>query len=184
MGVSAAQSVLTKGHPPSMSRIWRRTCITAGIGLVATVVWGGLTGHGLGGGGLLPNVTPFNPTWRATVAIVVLGAGVFFAIPIAWLVARKDTPVLADVYLATVVLLLTGTVAWARGSPSSTRSTSSSAGSRSLPSPWLQWPFGPFLVSPEGPALEVGRQRCAPDRHSGRPRYRVQRASTRGRWVA
>ena len=106
------RAVLIKGELPGMSLMWRRTLAATGAVLLATIAWGVVTGHGLGGGALLPNVTPFNPTWRATVAIVVLGAGVFFAVPIAWVLVRNDRPALAEVYLATMVIFLAGTFAW------------------------------------------------------------------------
>ena len=107
------QPVLATRRLPVVSPIWRRTFIATAVALVATVIWGLLTGHGLGGsGGLPPSVAPLNASWRDSVAIVALGAGVFPAIPLAWFVARRDEPVQAYLYLGTTVLVLAAAVAW------------------------------------------------------------------------
>ena len=45
-------------------------------------------------------------------AIVDLGAGVFFAIAFAWIAARRDSPMEADLYLGTGVLLVVGALVW------------------------------------------------------------------------
>ena len=110
--IRIGESLQTTRRLPVVSPIWRRTLIVAGIVLLATVAWGELTGHGLGGGGVPPTVSPFNATWAASIAITALGAGVFFAIPVAWFLARKDAPIQADLYLGTLVLLLAGAIAW------------------------------------------------------------------------
>ncbi len=81
--IRIAQSLLATRRLPSVSPVWRRTFIATGIALVATVAWGLLTGHGLGSGGSAPSISPFNASWRDSVAIVALGAGVFLAIPLA-----------------------------------------------------------------------------------------------------
>ena len=41
-----------------------------------------------------------------------LGAGVLLAIPIAWLLARRTAPFLADLCLGTLALLVAGAIAW------------------------------------------------------------------------
>jgi hypothetical protein len=105
-------SVIATRRPPIVSPIWRRTLIATGIAIVGTVVWGLLTGHGLGTGGFPPIVSPFSASWRDSVAITILGAGAFFAIPVAWFLARKDAPVQAGMYFGTLVLLLAGAIAW------------------------------------------------------------------------
>ena len=45
-------------------------------------------------------------------AIVTLGAGVFLAIAFAWVAARRDSPMEADLYLGTGVLLVAGALVW------------------------------------------------------------------------
>ena len=71
---------------PTVSPIWVRTIIATGVAVLATVMWGTFTGHGLGGGssasGSSPGLALFNPSWRESVAITILGAGLFLAIPV------------------------------------------------------------------------------------------------------
>lgn len=119
VGVGAAwmirigRSLLAARRLPALSEAWRRTFIATAIALLATVAGGLLTGHGLGvSGGLALNVSPFNASWRDTVAIVTLGAGMLLTIPIAWLLARRDAPLLADICLGTMALLVAGAIAW------------------------------------------------------------------------
>jgi hypothetical protein len=106
------RSVIAARRLPIVSQVWRRTIIAAGIALVATAVWGLVTGHGLGGSALSPGVSPFNASWRDSVVITILGAGLFLAIPIEWFVTRRKAPVQADIYLGTVVLLGAGAIVW------------------------------------------------------------------------
>ena len=131
--IRIVQSVKATRRLPIVSPIWRRTLIATGIALVATVVWGLFTGHGLGGSALSPSVSPFNASWRDSIAVIALGAGAFFAIPVAWFLARKEAPVHADIYLGTLVNSWSSVRSHgARGSVTSTCSTCSSAGSPSL----------------------------------------------------
>jgi hypothetical protein len=107
---------------PVVAPVWRRTILAAGIALVATVAWGVATGHGWGTAApsVAPPlnappstiVSPFNASWRASVAITVLGAGVFLAIPIAGFLRRRDAPLYADLYVAAVGLLVAGAIGW------------------------------------------------------------------------
>ena len=107
------RSLRATGRLPSIEPVWQRTLIATGVALVATGVWGVYTQHGLGGsGGFPPIVGPFNASWRASVALTALGAGVLFAIPLAWLLARKERPALADLCLGTMALLVAGAIAW------------------------------------------------------------------------
>jgi hypothetical protein len=111
-----AQSLWTIHHLPISAVVWRRTLVATGIALVVTVIWGSLTGHGLGGtGGFPPNVSPFNASWRESVALTALGAGMFFAIPLAWILARSKAPVEADLYVGTMVLMVAGAIVWGAG---------------------------------------------------------------------
>jgi hypothetical protein len=110
--IRVAQSLLATSRLPVVSPIWRRTIIATGIALAVTAAWGVLTGHGLLFSASSPGVPAFNWTWRDSVIITALGAGAFLAIPIAWFRARKETPMLADLCLGTMVLLLVGAIAW------------------------------------------------------------------------
>jgi hypothetical protein len=109
-----AQSLLLTSRVPTVAPIWRRTVIAATIALASTVAWGVLTGHGLGGGGGGSNgaPSPFNDSWRDSVAIVTLEAGMFLAIPVAWLLTRRERPLLGGIYLGTIVLLVAGAIVW------------------------------------------------------------------------
>jgi hypothetical protein len=102
---------------PIVSKGWQRGLIVTCGAVIATVVWGALTGHSMGGsttssGFTSSGVAPFNSAWGDSIAIIALGAGLFFAIPVAWLLRRKDAPLLADLYLGTMGLLVAGAIGW------------------------------------------------------------------------
>jgi len=110
--IRSFQSVRAERRLPVVSPVWRRTLIATGIAIVAIVGWGLATGHGMGNSGLSPSVSPFNASWRDSVAITMLGAGAFFAIGVAWLLFRKTSTAHADTYFGTMVLLVAGAIAW------------------------------------------------------------------------
>jgi hypothetical protein len=119
VGVSAVwairvtRSVTVSRRLPALSTAWRRTLVATGTALVATVVWGLATGHGLGGsGGVPPSVSSFNGSWRESVAVTALGGGALFAIPLAWILVRKSRSLEADLYLGTMVILVVGAIGW------------------------------------------------------------------------
>jgi hypothetical protein len=102
---------------PIVSPIWARTITATVVAVVATVMWGTVTGHGLGGvsssgGSSASLMSPFNPSWRESVAITILGAGLFLAIPVVWFLRRRDAPLQSDLYLATLGLLAVGAIVW------------------------------------------------------------------------
>jgi hypothetical protein len=111
-------SLLTTRRLPAVSTIWRRTLIASAVALAATVAWGTLTGHGLGGGAPLAGVSAFNASWRDTVAIVTIGAGLLLAIPIAWVAARRDDPRISWLCFGTLALLIAGAFVWGWRLPS------------------------------------------------------------------
>jgi hypothetical protein len=90
---------------------WYRVSIAAGSLILATIVWGIATGHGVGVSGT-PIVSPFSDSWRQSIAIVAMGAGVFFAIPIALLAGRRRWSIEQDLYLGTIALLVGGAIGW------------------------------------------------------------------------
>jgi hypothetical protein len=110
--IRIGQSLLATRRLPVVSQVWRRTFIATGAVLVATVGWGLLTGHGAVSGGASTGVTPFNASWRESVAIIALGAGAFLAIGFAWFMVRKDGSMEADLYLGTAALVVAGALVW------------------------------------------------------------------------
>ena len=110
--IRIVRSLLATRRLPTVALIWRGTALATAVALGVTVVWGALTGHGLDSGGPLTGISPFNNSWRDTVLIVTLGAGVLLAIPVAWLLARRTAPFLADLCLGTLALLVAGAIAW------------------------------------------------------------------------
>jgi len=110
--IRSFQSMRAERRLPVVPQVWRRTLIATGIASVATVGWGLTTAHGMGNSGLSPSVSPFNASWRDSIAIMILGAGAFFAIGVAWLLARKAPTVHADMHFGTVMLLVAGAIAW------------------------------------------------------------------------
>lgn len=119
VGVVAAGSVrilhslLSVHQVPFVARIWRRCFIGAVLLIGATVLWGTLTGHRLGGTSASTSlVDPFNSNWRETLAIILLGSGVFLAIPLAWWRVRRTMGVATDLYLGAMALLVAGAIGW------------------------------------------------------------------------
>jgi hypothetical protein len=113
--IRVIQSLRAVHRLPIPSRVWRQTLLASGGLLFTTLAWGLLTGHGLGGtGGVAPPpiVSPFNASWRDSVAITALGAGVFLAIPLAWLIGRNRALVQSDLYIGASVVLIGGAIAW------------------------------------------------------------------------
>lgn len=110
--IRIAHSLLATRRLPVVEPVWRRVWIATGAAVVATVVWGLLTGHGAVSGGLSPSVAPFNPFWRETVASTVLCSGAFLAIPVTWFIVRKGSSIEADLYIGTAGILIVGTLAW------------------------------------------------------------------------
>jgi hypothetical protein len=111
------QTVITTHRLPTVPQIWGRTIVAASIAVIATIVWGTLTGHTTGGssttsGSPSPSVSPFNASWRESIAIIVLGAGAFLAIPVAWFFRRREGPIGVGFYLGTMGLLVVGAIGW------------------------------------------------------------------------
>jgi len=106
------QSLAVTRRFPVVAPVWRRTFIVTGIAILATVAWGLLTGHGIGGSGLSPSVSPFNASWREAIATTTLGAGAFLAIAVAWFMVRKGMSIEEDLYLGTAALLVIGGLVW------------------------------------------------------------------------
>lgn len=106
-------SLGTERRLPRVAPIWLRT-LTATVAMMsATVAWGLLTGHGLGGTSASASVlAPFSTGWQETILLLALGAGAFTAIPIAaWRTRRQRGPA-ADLFLGVSALLVAGAIGW------------------------------------------------------------------------
>jgi hypothetical protein len=110
--VRVGRSLIATRGLPVVPSIWRRTFIATAVAVVATIVWGVLTGHGVGGSGASPTVPPFNAFWRESVAIVSIGGITFLTIAIAWWMVRTETSLEADLYLGTAVVVVVGAIVW------------------------------------------------------------------------
>ena len=110
--VHIARSLKATRRVPTISRIWRRTLLFGCLTVVATAIWGIQTGHGIGGGEGPATVSPFNSVWQESVVIVIVGAGIFLAIPISWFLTRRSASLERDLYLGTVALLIVGAFVW------------------------------------------------------------------------
>ena len=109
--VRNAGSLRTSHRLPQVSPIWQRTVLATALLLAVTVAWGMATGHGLPTGGVPSSVRPFNATWRDSVLIAAIGSGVFLAIPVAAIAARR-AGLLADLCGGAAALVVFGALAW------------------------------------------------------------------------
>ncbi len=112
VAIRAARSLILTHRWPAVSSTWRRVTVWAGLLIVATVVWGVATGHGLGGLGSSPSVVAFNASWRDSIASTVLGAGAFLLIGVAWFMVRRADPLQAGLYVGTTGIVVTGALVW------------------------------------------------------------------------
>jgi hypothetical protein len=110
--VGGIAALLGRPRPPMTSGWWYSTVATVFAVALVTAIWGYLTGHGLSGVGISSTVTPFNHAWVDAVIAPVLAGGAFLATPFAWLVTRRGSPATASVFLGTVVLVVSGAIAW------------------------------------------------------------------------
>jgi hypothetical protein len=108
----AARSLRATGRLPAVSQLWRRTLVWTAVALLATLAWGTLTGHGLGGSGASAGVSAFNGTWRDTLLVVLVGAGAYLAIGAAWFLAHREASLEVGLYVGTIALLGAGALAW------------------------------------------------------------------------
>jgi hypothetical protein len=103
---------LRTGRLPRPPTAWRHLFVATALILSATVAWGVATGHGIGATGLSTAVAPFNDTWQVAVALTALGSVGFVAMPVAWVMIRRQEPVLASALIGTMALVAFGAVAW------------------------------------------------------------------------
>ncbi len=120
--LEVARSIRAR-RQPILLPVWVRTMTATGALVLATVLWGMATAHDVGvspsASGPPPSsvapsvvVAPFNASWRDSVAITILGAGVFLAIPAAWYLRRREARLQSDLFVATLGVLAVGAVAW------------------------------------------------------------------------
>jgi hypothetical protein len=118
VGIAAASTSLL-----ARAVIWRprsaaflgnavQTVVVCAATIVATIGWGLVTGHGIGISGLADRVAPFNPTWQLSVALAIVGAGVYLAIPVELLLSRGNAGVVRRMLLGTTALLVVGALIW------------------------------------------------------------------------
>jgi hypothetical protein len=112
VAIRIGQAVVATHRLPAVSTIWWRTLIATVVAVVSTLVWGAITDHGLGGGGPLAGIAPFNDSWRDTILVVTVGAGLLLAIPIAGVLARRENRLLFDACVAASVLVIAGALLW------------------------------------------------------------------------
>lgn len=112
VAIRVGQSLITTHRLPSAYAIWWRTLIATTIAVLSSAAWGVITDHGLGGGGPLARITPFNDSWRDTILVVTVGAGLLLAIPIVGILARRHRRLLFDACIAAAVLVVAGALLW------------------------------------------------------------------------
>jgi hypothetical protein len=97
---------------PAASVLWWRTLVASTVLVVATVGWGAVTGHSLGGEAILTRIAPFNSSWQGTIAVVALGAGLLLAVPVAGFLARRGDRLLFDACVAASFVVAAGALLW------------------------------------------------------------------------
>jgi hypothetical protein len=94
--------------PRGALRVVPAAVVAAGV----TLLWGSLTGHGLGANDASIGVLPFGDPWRQATVAMLVGAGVFLCIPLTWWVLRRDDPYRAAVAGGTAAIGVAGALAW------------------------------------------------------------------------
>jgi hypothetical protein len=114
VAIRIGQSLVATRRLPTASPIWWRSLIASAVVILSTLAWGAITDHGLGGGAPLARITPFNDSWRDTIFVVTVGAGLLLTIPIAGILARRDNRLLFDASVASSVVVIAGALLWGR----------------------------------------------------------------------
>ena len=108
----ALLSLLRTRQATTMQWTVNRTTLAAFAFVAAGLAWGLLTEHGLIGGTGTAVVSAFNSSWRDSVLITLLGAGVFWAIPVAWFLSKDRASPRAWLYVGTIAVLGAGAIGW------------------------------------------------------------------------
>lgn len=106
------RSLISTHRLPGLGPLWRRGGLVAAGLLGVTLIWGAMTGHALGGASSPTLVPPFSAAWRDSVALTTLGAGVFLAIALAWLLGARAGHRHADWFFGTLAVLIAGAIGW------------------------------------------------------------------------
>jgi hypothetical protein len=118
VGVSGASALyigpalVVRGRLPTLAPIWRYAIPSTGVVIALTLIWGLLSGHGLGASGVSESVDAFNASWRESIAATVLGAGTLLGIAVAWIFVRDDATVEGGLYVGAAIVLLAGALVW------------------------------------------------------------------------
>ena len=86
--------------------------VAAALSGALTLLWGYLTGHGLGGLGQIEGVGPFDDAWRRAIVETLIGGGLVVAAPIVWLRWWRGAEPLGTLVTASIVAVVVGTIAW------------------------------------------------------------------------
>lgn len=100
---------------PEASRRVRGIAFVALAGVAggaATLSWGFITGHGLGGLAAIDGIASFDPVWWRAVLEVTAGAGVILAAPLLAFWLRGEQPRLVWLSAASAVAVVLGAAAW------------------------------------------------------------------------
>ena len=92
--------------------IWRRTLVWGAAAFAVTLVWGLLTGHGVPASASSVGVAPFGAPWSGALLSIAVGAGSFYAIPVAWLIVRRQAPMHGDAYVTTTAIVAAAALVW------------------------------------------------------------------------
>jgi hypothetical protein len=116
LGIAASAVVITT-RPSRLAvqrllRTWDRSIAWFAVVVSASVIWGWLTGHGIGGSAPSQGVTSFNADWRESMLIIALGAGFIYAIPVGLIRAKAEGDWLFAGYLAVIGIVVASAVAW------------------------------------------------------------------------
>lgn len=110
--VHAAGALVGRRQIPAVSPGWQRTLSVTVVAMAIAALWGVVTGHGVASAGTSSRVGAFGYAWDVAVLVAMLGAGAYFAIPLAWFRQRHRKELWADVYLGGMLLVVVGAILW------------------------------------------------------------------------
>jgi hypothetical protein len=93
-------------------RTWDRPIAWLAVVVSVSIIWGWLTGHGIGGSAPSQGISPFDPAWRDSLLVIALGAGLLYAIPLELVRSRRAEGSLLPAYAAVVAIVVASALAW------------------------------------------------------------------------